>query len=258
MTTPHDKALEAATKAWMDDRGIDSDISRWRDSIDIAISAYLSYIGGIVCTREPSAWSHQLNMELGQFATEFTREPEHPFGEPGEDYSPEYTVTSSPLHAPIEAGNGEADAIHSGGMRRHADTIEAKLVSLSKENEQLRMKLTPANSGSGTVHHIDRLADAIHLLDEASGFAAVSPAGRDNIEQVSDMLPEIVEQAYRVGFVDGEKHATECYGFELQPARLQNEWLKDKLADILLPPNSQKNNEEFLIELGMPIAGEHR
>ena len=152
----------------------------------------------------------------------------------------------------------EADAIHSGGMRRHADTIEAKLVSLSKENEQLRMKLTPANSGSGTVHHIDRLADAIHLLDEASGFAAVSPAGRDNIEQVSDMFPEIVEQAYRVGFVDGEKHATECYGFELQPARLQNEWLKDKLTDILLPPNSQKNNEEFLIELGMPIAGEHR
>lgn len=61
-------------------------------------------------------------------------------------------------------------------------------------------------------HHIDRLDEAISLLDEARGFAAMSPAGRDNIIDVADMLPGIVEQAYRSGFIDGESAEAERKG----------------------------------------------
>lgn len=59
------------------------------------------------------------------------------------------------------------------------------------------------------VLHFDKLEGAIHLLNEARGFAAMSPGGRDNIVEVAEMLPEIVELAYRAGFEDGEKHTAE-------------------------------------------------
>lgn len=61
-------------------------------------------------------------------------------------------------------------------------------------------------------HHIDRLEAVLALLDEARGFAAMSPQGRDNIIEVSDMLPDLIEQAYRSGFADGEQHAQERNG----------------------------------------------
>lgn len=60
---------------------------------------------------------------------------------------------------------------------------------------------------SAAEHHIDRLDAALALLDEASGFAAMSPQGRENIVEVSDMLPDLIEQAYRSGFLDGERHS---------------------------------------------------
>lgn len=40
--TDHERGIEAATKAWMDDRGIDDGLAHWRESIEIASSAYLS------------------------------------------------------------------------------------------------------------------------------------------------------------------------------------------------------------------------
>jgi hypothetical protein len=57
-------------------------------------------------------------------------------------------------------------------------------------------------------NHMDRLNEALWLLDEARGFAAMSPGGRDNIDEVAGMLPGLIEQAYRSGFVDGEKHSS--------------------------------------------------
>lgn len=35
----------------------------------------------------------------------------------------------------------------------------------------------------------------------------------------------------------------------------QNEWLKDRLSSLQLPPNSHKNIEEWLVECGMPTEG---
>ncbi|NTG48632.1 hypothetical protein G6M04_14660 [Agrobacterium rhizogenes] len=76
--------------------------------MQVALCAYLSSIGGVVCQREPVAWAHRLKLELDQFATELTGDPDHPFGEPGEDYSAEFTVNSTPLHAPLPiAGKGD-------------------------------------------------------------------------------------------------------------------------------------------------------
>lgn len=40
--TDHQRGIEAATKAWMDDRGIDDRFDHWRGSMGVAISAYLS------------------------------------------------------------------------------------------------------------------------------------------------------------------------------------------------------------------------
>ena len=70
---------------------------------------------------------------------------------------------------------------------------------------------SPVDDGGSakTAEHIEKMNDAIALLDEARGFAAMSPGGRENIAIVSDLLPEIAELAYRSGFVDGEKHASE-------------------------------------------------
>jgi hypothetical protein len=42
--TDHERGIEAATKAWMDDRGIDDRFDHWRGSLEIAISAYLATI----------------------------------------------------------------------------------------------------------------------------------------------------------------------------------------------------------------------
>lgn len=109
-TTPHDKALTAFTEYFVRNYpGPDTVIfdPKWHaPKLFNAAMKAIEATGGIVCAREPAAWSHRLNLELDQFITEFTGEPEHPFGEPGEDYSPGYTVTSTPLHIPIEAGNG--------------------------------------------------------------------------------------------------------------------------------------------------------
>lgn len=110
MTTPHDKALAAFTDYFVRNYpGPDTVIfdPKWHaPKLFNAAMKAIEVAGGIVCEREPSAWAHRLNLELDQFITEFTGEHEHPFGKPGEDYSPEYTVTSTPLHTPIEAGNG--------------------------------------------------------------------------------------------------------------------------------------------------------
>lgn len=42
---------------------------------------------------------------------------------------------------------------------------------------------------------------------------------------------------------------------ELNRISAQNEWLKDRLADLQLPANSPKNIEEWLVECGMPSGG---
>jgi hypothetical protein len=39
---------------------------------------------------------------------------------------------------------------------------------------------------------------------------------------------------------------------EIERLQRQNEWLKDRLTDLQLPPDSKKNNEEWLLEQGMP------
>lgn len=49
------------------------------------------------------------------------------------------------------------------------------------------------------------LQDIIADLEEAKGFAAMSPAGRDNITSALDSLEDAAEETYRKGFVDGEK-----------------------------------------------------
>jgi hypothetical protein len=53
------------------------------------------------------------------------------------------------------------------------------------------------------------LQDIIHDLEEAQGFAAMSPVGRDNIASAISGLEDAAETTYRNGFVDGEKHASE-------------------------------------------------
>ncbi len=62
--------------------------------------------------------------------------------------------------------------------------------------------------------HLDKMERALALLDEARGFAAMSPQGRDNIVEVWEMLPDLIEQAYRTGFEDGEKHAVENHDYQ--------------------------------------------
>ena len=114
MTTPHDKALEHRNELRdkiaenLSDSLNDSlNWMEYREQAETCLDAIAEF-GGVICERDPVGWAHRLNLELDQFTTEFTGEPDHPFGEPGEDYSPEYTVTSIPLHAPIpEAGNGD-------------------------------------------------------------------------------------------------------------------------------------------------------
>ncbi|WP_421591088.1 hypothetical protein [Shinella sp. M27] len=46
-------------------------------------------------------------------------------------------------------------------------------------------------------------------LEEAHGFAALSPGGRENIEYAIANLEEAWKTTYQNGFVDGEKHAGE-------------------------------------------------
>lgn len=68
--------------------------------------------------------------------------------------------------------------------------------------------------GEDRIEMLERVMD---LLDEARGFAAMSPGGRDNITEVYEMLPDLMEKTYRSGFVDGETHNAE--GPEVQILR---------------------------------------
>lgn len=56
---------------------------------------------------------------------------------------------------------------------------------------------------------IEMLEYVMAVLDEARGFAAMSPGGRDNISEAYDMLPELMELTYRAGFSDDENHNSE-------------------------------------------------
>lgn len=67
-------------------------------------------------------------------------------------------------------------------------------------------------SVSGTIVQTQStdFASIIADLEEAHGFAAMSPRGRDNIECAIASLEEASKTTYQYGFVDGEKHAAEC------------------------------------------------
>lgn len=53
------------------------------------------------------------------------------------------------------------------------------------------------------------LQDIIADLEEALGFAAMSPQGRENIASAISSLEEAAEVTYRKGFVDGEQNRAE-------------------------------------------------
>lgn len=49
--------------------------------------------------REPVAYRHNLHMEGGTISTRYTDYPApEPFGKPGVDFDPSYTVTTEPLY----------------------------------------------------------------------------------------------------------------------------------------------------------------
>lgn len=52
--TDHERGIEAATKAWMDDRGIDDKFDHWRESIEVAIDAYIEAGGFDAVHKAPS------------------------------------------------------------------------------------------------------------------------------------------------------------------------------------------------------------
>lgn len=62
--------------------------------------------------------------------------------------------------------------------------------------------------------HVEKLEQVMALLDEAAGFAALSPGGLDNISQVYEMIPEIVDEAYRRGVSDGEQNASREHDYQ--------------------------------------------
>jgi len=88
---------------------------------------------------------------------------------------------------------------------------------LSGEYEHLKVAVrigleaaaTTTSAAKGTFVRASDLADIIALLDEARGFAAMSPGGRDNITFAIDRLEDAEEVTYRKGFVDGEQHSAE-------------------------------------------------
>jgi hypothetical protein len=102
MTTPHDKALATACKATI--LGEDEDykpIHLELREAEIAISAYLSSIGGVVCQREPVGYATELELkqlELGATVVDLFRNG----------------VTDSsvvPLHAPISRSEEGSDKL---------------------------------------------------------------------------------------------------------------------------------------------------
>lgn len=168
MTTPHQRALEAATKAWMDDRGIDATVDHrrdhWRESISIAISAYLEAIGGVVCAKEPFAYACSQRLNHLWSAAQFNNAlPKN------------RTDCDIPLHAHI-AGKGDDDEapltisypVHQiahnllmahtgseGGCPRidwyklRAEISDAIEVALDKQRQIHSLPSTPGKCGDG-------------------------------------------------------------------------------------------------------------
>lgn len=86
--------------------------------------------------------------------------------------------------------------------------------------KNLAKKITEAQAAIDACHHVPRtgtvvLDTAVDLggiiadLEEAHGFAAMSPGGRENIEYAIAKLEDAARTTYQNGFVDGEKHAGE-------------------------------------------------
>lgn len=93
MTTPHERALDAALNTF----GVGPDKYSTTQSLERAISAYLSSIGGVVCSKEPVGYATELELKqlkLGATVVDLFRN----------GISDSSVV---PLHTPIEAGNGD-------------------------------------------------------------------------------------------------------------------------------------------------------
>jgi hypothetical protein len=89
---PHERALEAAKAAFF--KNYDPGLG-----VEDAISAYLEAIGGVVCSKEPSGFGVERMGEIVGFI---------PGSDPDAEYRlPEDKLPRIPLHAPIEAGNGD-------------------------------------------------------------------------------------------------------------------------------------------------------
>lgn len=69
------------------------------------------------------AWLHTMHMEGGQTNDRLTFDDENPFGEPGEDYSDEYAVTSTPLTAQSEGLR--KDAIRRAALEEVTQEVRA-------------------------------------------------------------------------------------------------------------------------------------
>jgi len=106
---------------------------------------------------KPVAWLHTMHMELDQTYDRLTASPDNPWGEPGEDYSAEYHVTSEPLYPASALRRVEEleDRIHSqvqcealgyNAGRRHNETciktLEAKIAELQRELTDAKLTLT--------------------------------------------------------------------------------------------------------------------
>lgn len=80
----------------LDDAGIAKGMEMLRDAAQYRQCAQ-QLESALAGGGEAVAWMHTRHMELGQTITLFSQSQENPFGEPGVDYSAEYTMTSVPL-----------------------------------------------------------------------------------------------------------------------------------------------------------------
>lgn len=153
-------------------------------------------------------------------------------------YGGVYSLNSDGIHGPLIV-IGETK----NGVLPNRDENEAFIVvavnaygTLVAQNEWLKDRLSDLQLPSNSTKNIEEwlvgiIDDILQDLDEALGFAAMSPAGRENIKFALDNLPDRFEQKYRDGFVDGEKHAHECIDIQGRRSEQRIEELQQVLKE---------------------------
>lgn len=124
---------------------------------------------------EPVAWMHTLHMENGETTVSVDLEEEHPYGEPGYDYHPSFSVTSQRLYtSPQPQPRAATEQMKAEALRllKGHDERDDKVQQIIEDLREIILLMPAASRPEGLMEQAQAAVYAMRgrtrLMDDAA------------------------------------------------------------------------------------------